>query len=132
MAVIDELQPIGLLFKEGRLEECIPKLQELWDRCPHPHEQDGNTFLILLYITRILLHLKRCEEALDWSLRGIRYNGTRNLAGESEMLVGKCAFAAGRMELAGDMFRVARSKGGKRIFAEEPKEYYELTNVAGA
>ena|SRR5258706_249944 len=132
MAVIDELQPIGLLSKEGHYEDCIPKLQELWDKCPRPLEQDGNTFLILLYITRILLRLERFEEALDWSLKGIRYNGTRNLGGESEMLIGKCAYAAGRMELARDMFCVARSKGGKRIFAEEPKEYYELTSDKAA
>jgi tetratricopeptide (TPR) repeat protein len=132
MAVIDELQPIGLLFKEGRAEECIPKLQELWDRYPQPKEQDGNTFLILLYISKILVDLKRYEEAIDWALKAVRYNGTRSLGGESEMLIGKCAYAAGRTELATDMFRIAHFKSGKRIFQGEPKEYYELARKPAA
>lgn len=128
MAIIDDLQPIGLLYKEGRLEECIQQLQLLWSRCPTPKERDGNTFLILLYFTKILLQLGRSEEAMDWALKGVLYNGTRNLAGEAEMLIGHCAFAAGKMELARDMFCSARRKGGKRIFSGEPSEYFELTN----
>jgi hypothetical protein len=128
MAIIDQLQPIGLLYKEGRHEDCLHQLHLLWNHCPTPREEDGNTFLILLYFTKILREMERFEEAMEWALKAILYNGTRNLAGEGEMLIGQCAFAAGKMELARDMFCIARSKGGKRIFSDEPQEYFELTN----
>ena len=127
MAIIDELQPIGLLSKEGRYDDCIRELQQLWSRIPHPKEQDGNTFLILIYITSILLKQKRPEDTIEGALKGLLFNGTRNLAGEGEILLGKCEYEAGRIELATDKFCVARTKGGKRIFAAEPKEYFELT-----
>jgi hypothetical protein len=128
MAVIDDLKPIELLYKEGRYDDCIRSLQLLWDKIPKPKEQDGNTFLILLYLTKILILQDKKEEALEWALKGILYNGTRSLVGESELLVGSCAFEAGRMELARDMFCIARSKGGKRLFRMEKKEYLELAN----
>lgn len=126
MEIIDRLQPIEKLYTEDRLEECIIELQRLWEECPKPREKDGNTFLILSDITKILCKLDRFEDAIEWSLRSIRYNGTRSLAGEGEMMIGECAFAAGRIELAKDMFQTARFKGGKRIFQGQPKEFWEL------
>ena len=126
MAIIDALKPIGELYKEERHQECIRLLEKLWEKCPSPKEQDGNTFLILLYITKILQVLNRHDDAIEWALKGFLYSGTRNLAGESEMLLGECAYEGGRMELAQDMFATARIKGGKRIFREAKAEYLEL------
>ncbi|MEO6996420.1 MAG: hypothetical protein ABI273_22655 [Lacunisphaera sp.] len=127
MAIIDDLKPIGLLYNEGRYDDCMRDLRLLWNNIPPPKEQDGNTFLVLLYATKILLLQGKKEEAIEWALKGMMYNGTRSLGGEGELLLGACAFEAGRMELARDMFCTARRKGGKRIFKLEKKEYLELT-----
>ncbi len=128
MAVIEDLKPIELLYKEGRYDECVRDLKNLWDKIPKPKDQDGNTFLILMYLAKVLILQDKKEEALEWALKGIMYNGTRSLVGESELLVGSCAYEAGRIELARDMFCTARSKGGKRLFRMEKKEYLELTS----
>ena len=67
MTIIDDLQPIGLLYKEGRYDDCVRDLRLLWDSIPQPKEQDGNTFLILLYVTQILRLQGKNEEALEWA-----------------------------------------------------------------
>ncbi len=127
MDIMDELKPIGQLYLDKKYEECLKELKLLWDKYPEPKELIGNTYLIILYFVKTLMLLGRKNEALDWALKGILYNGTRNLAGEAELLIGSIAYEMDRIKLAKDMFITAREKGGKRVFKEEKKEYLDLT-----
>ena len=121
-----ELEPIGKLYIDKQYSKCIEELEQLWNNIPHPKHKTQNSYMIISYFTKILFEMNRTDEALEWALIGLQYNGTRNLGGEGEFQVGKIAYETNRIELAKDMFTISRKKSGKRYFKDEKKEYYEI------
>lgn len=112
--------------KNNQLEESIFDLKQLWDTIPAPQRNTPNAYLIIEYLSRILIKLKRYDEAFIWGIKGTDFNLTRNQAGEAEFLLGIIAYESGNHEFAKDMFLIAKKRSKGRVFKDENPEYLKL------
>lgn len=126
MDIMKLLQPIGEKYKNNQFGECIEDLKQLWETIPAPKENIPNAYLVVEYLSRILLKLDKYDEAFMWGIKGTVFNSTRNQAGEAEFLLGEIAYQSGYHEFAKDMFLIAKKRSKGRIFKNENPEFLKL------
>lgn len=126
MDLMNEIIPIGELFKAGKYKESLLELEILWEKLPEPKELVKNSYMIVSYGAIISQKKSDLEKAWIWALRASPYSKKFNLGGESEFLVGEVAFARGDLETAKKYFELANKISGRRLFKGKNPKFEEL------
>jgi hypothetical protein len=123
--VMEELKPIGEIFKSGDLCSGLPLLHDLWTRLPEPKVATSNAYMIIEYAVAFALKLRDMNEAWLWANRAPDFKRKRQDLGEVEFLIGKVAYEDGKLDIAIEQFREAKRKSRGRIFINEDPKYAE-------
>lgn len=119
------------LFKEGKTEEGIQLLKEIWAQFPEPRLSNDLFYLLLEDIINLCISLKKFDTANKYIGLLIIAGLNRNDGGQKEFIAGKLAYEQGELDIAKELFYVAQSKSNGRLFkGKENEKYREILEQA--
>jgi hypothetical protein len=121
--VMNALKIVGDVYRSEGGSAALKMLSKLWTDLPVPANSDPNAFWVVEHAVEISLREGDADGAWKWALLSPQFSSVRHDAGESEMLLGKAAYARGDFGAAKDYFIVADRKSESRIFMGEDRKY---------
>ncbi|GEO00279.1 hypothetical protein NSE01_21110 [Novosphingobium sediminis] len=126
MDVVAELRPIGVMYRDGNIQDALAQLTSLWLKVPDPKPETPNAYLIIEYGVAFALKGGDLDRAQEWADRASMFAEKRHDMGEVEFLVGKVAFERGDLRTASEQFIIADAKSEGRVFEAKDERYRRL------